>query len=175
MELVRATMKDMGAIERLVKQVILEIYPKYYPEEVVKAFLDLHRAVNIGGDIVQERVWLLYDEGVLVGTGTCEHEHITRVYVLPGCQGKGYGTYIMDVLEKMMREKYKVVSLDTSAPALAFYKHRGYEVTRVCEWQVAEGVSMSYEIMEKRFEEEKEQMKLKLLSEQFSVCKIADV
>lgn len=174
MELVKATMKEAKGITVLVKKVIETVYPKYYNQEAVDAFLDLHKERNIGGDIILGKVWLLYDKGILVGTGTCDKEHITRVYILPECQGKGYGTYLMDYLEKKVMESYNSISLDTSLPARNFYFKRGYKTIRECEWQVKGKVVTTYEIMEKVVNQIEEKMKLQCIMQPFSICKIPD-
>lgn len=42
-------------------------------------------------------------DGRLAGTGTCTENHITRLFVAPELQGRGYGSYLMERLEKRGR------------------------------------------------------------------------
>ena len=55
MEYVKATEKDLEQIAILVRDTIQEIYPKYYPKEVVDFFCELHCRENIFEDI--KRLW----------------------------------------------------------------------------------------------------------------------
>ncbi len=48
--------------------------------------------------------------------------HITRVYVLPEYQRKGYGTLIVKNIEAQISEKFDKAYLDASLPAAALYE-----------------------------------------------------
>ena len=91
---------DAEDIADIVQKTVAEIYPKYYPPEVADFFRKLHGCQNIAGDIQKGRVYVLRDNDIIVGTGSYEKQHITRVYVLPRYQGRGYGGYILKELEK---------------------------------------------------------------------------
>lgn len=93
-EYIQASTKDIEVILNIVQASIKSVYPKYYPKEVVDFFSDLHCKENIINDINDELVGILLVDGVCVGTGCYRVNHITRVYVLPEQQGKGYGSYI---------------------------------------------------------------------------------
>ena len=67
---------------------------------------------------------------MIVGTGCHKDNHITRVYVKTECQGKGYGSYIMQCLENQIRLRYDTVYLDASLPASHLYEKRGYQTTK---------------------------------------------
>lgn len=51
--------------------------------------------------------------------GSFADNHITRVYVLPEHQKKGYGTFITKNIETQISEKYDTAYLDASLPAAA--------------------------------------------------------
>ena len=85
----------------------------------------------------------------IVGTGSHEDNHITRVYVLPEFQGKGYGSFIMQCLEDTISKKYNAVLLDASLPASHLYEQRGYHTIRHEKWNVENDVVLVYEVMEK--------------------------
>lgn len=149
MQYIKATEQDLQQIVQLVQDTIRTVYPKYYPKEVVDFFCELHCAANIRKDIVDGRVGILVVDGVIVGTGCYKDNHITRVYVVPRCQGRGYGSYIMQCLENEIRWKYDKVNLDASLPASHLYESRGYETIKHEKWPVENGVVLVYEIMEK--------------------------
>lgn len=118
MDYMKAEKKHMEAVYQLVQETIKTIYPKYYPKEVVSFFCSLHDRKAICGDIEKGRTGiLLSDDQQLLGTGSRQGNHITRVYVAPAYQGRGYGSHIMECLEKEIGKQYGVVRLDASLPA----------------------------------------------------------
>lgn len=149
MQYIEATTNDCEKIHALVQETIKTIYPRYYPKEVVDFFVGLHNPENIKQDIEKKSVGMLYDGEVFVGTGTCKENHITRVFVLPAYQRKGYGSYMMQQLENRIAEKYDKVYLDASLPATLLYEKRGYATVRHETWNCANDVVLVYDIMEK--------------------------
>ncbi len=83
MEYIRAAQEHAEEIYRLVQKTITTVYPKYYPREVVDFFCRLHNKENILNDINSGYVGILKHDGRLVGTGSRQDNHITRVYVDP--------------------------------------------------------------------------------------------
>lgn len=151
MEYRKATEQDTAQIYNLVQTTITTIYPRYYPKEVVDFFCALHNEEAIRGDILAGNAGVLLAEGRIVGTGSYQGNHITRVYVLPEFQGKGYGSFIMDRLEDRIRTGHEKAELDASLPACTLYEKRGYKTVKHARWNVENGVVLVYEIMEKEF------------------------
>ncbi len=149
MKYIKATEKDTEQILMIVQETIRTIYPKYYPKEVVDFFCELHCKENIYKDIKSGFVGILQNNNVTVGTGCYKDNHITRVYVKPEYQGKGYGSYIMQCLENEISLKYDTVYLDASLPASHLYEKRGYQTIRHERWNVKNGRVLVYEVMEK--------------------------
>lgn len=149
MDYTKATEKDIDQIFLIVQDTIQTIYPKYYPKEVVDFFCELHSKESIAEDIKEGFVGILRDDDMIVGTGSYKDNHITRVYVKPECQGKGYGSYIMQCLENEISLKYDTVNLDASLPASHLYEKRGYQTIAHKKWNVENGKILAYEIMEK--------------------------
>lgn len=83
--------EDVQAVYDVVQNTIKTIYPKYYPSEVVDFFCELHSRETIAKDIENGYVSVLKIHGNIVATGCFVDNHITRVYVLPEYQKKGYG------------------------------------------------------------------------------------
>lgn len=148
-EYIQAQSKDIEVILDIVQTSIQKIYPKYYPQEVVDFFCELHCKENILKDIDDGLVGILLVDGTCVGTGCFRDNHITRVYVSPEYQGKGYGSYIMDCLEKIISKKYSKSILDASLPASHLYEKRGYSIIKHCKCPVKNEAILVYEIMEK--------------------------
>ncbi len=154
MEYIRATKEDLNAIYELVQDTIKVIYPKYYPAEVVDFFCRHHSKENIEKDIEKGSVGILMVDGKLVGTGSCEGNHITRVYVLPKHQGQGYGSFIMQCLEAEIAKENVYVKLDASLPASHMYEQRDYRTLSHERIWVGNGVVLVYEVMVKELREE---------------------
>lgn len=149
MEYVKAAEKDLEQITMIVQDTIREIYPKYYPKEVVDFFCELHCKENISEDIKNGIVGILRNDNMIVGTGSYKDNHITRVYVKPEYQGMGGGSFIMQCLEDQIRLQYDTAYLDASLPASHLYEKRGYQTTKHARWEVENGKVLVYEVMVK--------------------------
>lgn len=149
MEYRKATNENIDDVYKIVQNTVKEIYPKYYPQEVVDFFSRHHSREHIAKDIENGNAGILLDNHQIVGTGSHEGNHITRVYVLPGFQGKGYGSFIMQYIEDEIAAKYDMVLLDASLPASCFYERRGYYTVKHEKLPVENGVVLVYEVMEK--------------------------
>ena len=89
-----AKIEDLQNVYDVVQYTIKTIYPKYYPAEVVDFFCKHHSKSAILKDIENGDVSVLKIDETIVATGCFVNNHITRVYVLPEYQKKGYGTFI---------------------------------------------------------------------------------
>ena len=110
----------------VVQQTVKTIYPKYYPMEVVDFFCQHHSRDAIAEEIKNGYVSVLKIDGTIIATGSFMDNHITRVYVLPKYQKKGYGTYVMKNIEDQIGEKYDKAYVDASLPAAALYEKLGF-------------------------------------------------
>ena len=154
-------------ITKLVQETIALVYPKYYQKEVVDFFAGLHCEDAVRKDIRNGNIRMLLVEGCLAGTGSREGDHITRVYVSPSFQGKGYGTYIIKKLEEEIFSDYGRIYLDASLPACHLYETLGYKTSHHDKWEVENGVILVYEVMEKiRPEDIGQERPKKVLEEQ---------
>lgn len=150
MELMLAENRDAQQVYVLVQETIKVVYPKYYLKEIVDMFCEFHSRENIIKDIEAGNTYILMENEAIIGTGTKKENHISRVYVLPQYQKKGYGTFIMDQLEGMIRGKYDRVDIDASLPACRLYSRLGYQTVDHGIWECKNGVILIYEIMNKQ-------------------------
>lgn len=147
----KAKVSEAAEITGLVHKTVRKIYPRYYPGEVTEFFCMNHSKDRIRSDIQNGNVWVLLLDGQIIGTGTVEEgNHITRVYVLPEFQKKGYGTYIMNRLEERIAEEHETAVLDSSLPAFELYEKLGYQVIRRERMPLWNDVVLVYEVMEKK-------------------------
>ena len=144
-----AKKEDLQIVYDVVQHTIKTIYPKYYPVEVVDFFCEHHSMEAIAQDIEKCYVSVLKIDGNIVATGCFVENHITRVYVLPEYQKKGYGTFIMKTIEAQIGEKYDKAYLDASLPASALYEKLGFLTIKHERYPVENGVILAYEVMEK--------------------------
>ena len=140
-----AKTEDLQTVYDVVQRAIKTIYPKYYPVEVVDFFSEHHGIEKIAKDIEGSCVRVVKTDGKIVAAGCFVDNHITRVYVLPKYQKKGYGTFIMKQIEEEICEKYDKVYLDASLPAASFYEKMGFFTIRHEKYPVEN------EVMEKEF------------------------
>lgn len=145
-----ATKEDLQDVYNVVQHSIKTIYPKYYPAEVVDFFSEYHNREAILKDIENGAVNVLKVDGKIVATGSFAENNITRVYVLPEYQRKGYGTFIIESTEALLAEKYDKVYLEASLPAAVLYEKLGYVTVKHEKYAVENGVVLAYEIMEKK-------------------------
>ena len=154
MEYRKANQSDFPALLALVRDTIRAIYPRYYPQGCVDYFLCWHSPERVAAAIEAGQVNVLLDGGKLVGTGSQEGNHITRVFVLPEYQGRGYGRYILDWLEEAVAAEYDAVRLDAPPPAVRLYEHRGYHTVEHQSEETESGCVLVWDVMEKRLREE---------------------
>lgn len=153
MEYRQATANEAGKIVSLVHNTIMIVYPQYYPEKVADFFCGLHCEENIRKDIEKGKVGVVYSGERLVGTGSYDGNHITRVYVAPEFQRQGYGSFIMEQLEVRIGQCHDEIILDASLPASRMYERRGYKTLRHERIDVGGGVMLVYEVMKKESKE----------------------
>ena len=144
-----AKIEDLQNVYNVVQHTIRTIYPKYYPAEVVVFFSEHHSMEAIAKDIENGHVSVLKIDENIVATGSFADNHITRVYVLPEYQKKGYGTFIMKTIESQISEKYDKAYLDASLPAAALYEKLGFSTIKHERYPVENEVILVYEVMEK--------------------------
>lgn len=127
MSIRKAALSDFDIVKMIAETTISEIYPHYYPKGAVEYFLLHHSEQNIVSDIERNRVFICLDpEQKVVGTVTVRDNEICRLFVLPECQGQGYGTEMLDYAEKLISVHYPEAILAASWPAKSLYEKRGY-------------------------------------------------
>jgi GNAT superfamily N-acetyltransferase len=140
---------DFELVRSIVSGTIQAVYSAFYPEDVVKFFLDHHDDEAIRRDIAEDNVFLLDVDGATVGTGTIHGNEITRVFVTPAHQRKGYGTQIMRELESIIARTSRVARLDSSLPGYNLYLKLGYRPVAYKMISTPGGQVLCYHEMEK--------------------------
>lgn len=144
-----AEVKDMEIVLQITRDTISEIYSHYYAKGVVDFFLKHHSREKVLSDIEQEIVWLLEEDGCMVGTVTIKENAINRLFILPEYQSRGYGSQLMEFAENKIAEKFNRIHLDSSLAAKEMYLKRGYKEKKTCKIEAGNGDILIYDEMEK--------------------------
>jgi len=143
--------KYFDNIYDVIHKTIEEIYPKYYSREAVDFFHNHHSKENMEKQLPDEYTLVVFENDIIIGTGTLAGNEIKRFFILPEYQGKGYGKILLEELEKNINcEKYDKLILDASLGAFKFYVRSGYEYKQYKIIDLPEGNSLCYLEMEKR-------------------------
>lgn len=145
-----AEMSNSESVLQITKDTISEIYSHYYAEGVVQFFLEHHCRENVLSDIKNGIVWLLEEDGCIVGAVTIKENAVNRLFVLPEYQSCGYGSQLMDFAEAKISEKYNYVHIDSSLAAKEMYLKRGYKEKKTCRILADNGDVLVYDEMEKK-------------------------
>ena len=151
MQIILATKNDLEDVRNITQTTIKEIYPKYYPSGAVQFFGDHHCDEHIISDIAEGKVYLLQSGDQFVATVTVSDNNITRLFVLPEHQHKGYGKELLDFAEEKIAENFDAVVIDASFPAKQIYKKRGYIEIEYNVIETENGDHLCYDVMEKSF------------------------
>lgn len=149
MEIRCANMDCFEIVESITQRTIKEIYPHYYAKGAVEFFLSHHNTNNIKKDIESEQVFLIYDDTIPTGTVTIKENEICRLFVLPHYQKQGYGKKLIEYAESMISKHYDTITLDSSLPAKAMYKRRGYSEIETHSIHIENDDYLCYDVMQK--------------------------
>jgi len=147
MQAIIATIEQSEIVKKIVKNTIMSIYPQYYPKGAVSFFLSHHNDSRIITDINNRCVYLFEVNDTLIGTCTLNANEITRLFVLPIYQGRGYGSEIMDIMEEKIFALYEEIQLAASFPAQSMYRKRGYKETSYHKILTDNGDYLCYHFM----------------------------
>lgn len=151
MEIKIAEASQLGIVKDIAHRTIKAVYPRFYPAGAVDFFLAHHSDEHIMCDINDGNVYILYDGGEAAGTVTVNGCEINRLFVLPECQGKGFGGRLIAFAEELVSQKYGHAELSASFPAKAIYLKKGYEATEFHSVLTENGDYLCYDYMKKEF------------------------
>lgn len=150
MSIRQAVLSDLEIVKHIAEITISEVYPHYYPKGAVGYFLRHHSEENILNDLRMKSVFLCLDIfRNIVGTVTVDVNEIRRLFVLPSCQGMGFGTEMLDFAEHMIFQQYPDIVLASSLPAKEIYLRRGYKETGFHTIITENDDRLCYDVMEK--------------------------
>jgi GNAT superfamily N-acetyltransferase len=137
----------------VIHKTIEEIYPKYYPRKAVDFFHDHHSVENMKIKLPHEYVLIILENNKLIGTGALIKNDISRFFILPEYQNKGYGRKLLLELEnKVDRKLYNKTTLASSLGAVHFYRKNGYKYSDYKIIDLPEKYYLCYFEIEKEIE-----------------------
>jgi len=144
-----AVLSEQKVITELVRETIETVYPKYYLAGAVDFFLSIHTPEKIASDIETGKVFVIEENGTVMGTVTVRENDIARLFVKPSEQGKGFGRQLLDFAENMIFGYSDIIRLDSSLPAKGIYLKRGYKEKEYHKFLTGSGDFLCYDVMEK--------------------------
>lgn len=146
----KAIMEDLPIVKNITTKTIKAIYPKYYPKGAVAFFLEHHNDENIKKDILDQNVYLLKKDNIVVGTITISQHEVCRLFVLPQYQKKGYGSRLLEYAEDIISKDSSYIILDSSLPAKDMYIKKQYHFVESHTLLTKNGDYLSYDVMQKK-------------------------
>jgi len=140
---------ELAVVRAIIYETINEIYSHYYPQGAVDFFLAHHSEDNILADIKLGGIFMIDINGIVVGTVTIKENEISRLFVSPQYQGKGYGRALLDFAEEKIFKQSDKICLDASLPAKTIYLKRGYKEIDSHSIITKNGDFLCYDVMEK--------------------------
>ena len=150
MNIQKITKNEIQDVISITQNTIDYVYPKYYSAGAIKYFKSHHNDESILADIEKGIVFCLFENDKAVGTVTVDDNHILRLFVLPECQGNGYGRSLLDFAEKQIANNSDEIVLDASFPAKNIYLKRGYKESEFCKVETENGDFLCYDVMTKK-------------------------
>lgn len=161
-EILRATDRDIGALEGLARQIWRVCFRDMISQEQIEYMLDQRytpevlRKVIATGDPVYE---ILRVDGeplaftAYTDTGNPAELKLQQLYVHPEWQGRGLGGRLMDRVEQVALERGRsrlVLTVNrNNHRAKAAYEKRGFHVRETAQFDIGRGFIMDDFVMEK--------------------------
>ena len=149
MEIRKAEIEEFEIVKKITQTTICTVYPKYYPAGAVEFFSQHHSDERIWKDIEAGAVYVLTDDGICAGTVTVTGNEISRLFVLPEYQHRGFGRALLDFAEEKIGASFDTIRVDASLPAKKIYLLRGYKETEYHIIPTGNGDYLCYDVMEK--------------------------
>jgi GNAT superfamily N-acetyltransferase len=120
---------DCTAVSNVIHRCLREVNIRDYGEEHIARMLPTFAADNLPRWFEGAEPYVLVAMNQIVATGTVRDRDIQTVFVLPDCQGKGYGKQLMIFLEQRIKTKaFAEATLNSSLTSKDFYIALGYEL-----------------------------------------------
>ena len=136
---------DLEPLHELIQDTIEYSYRGIYPDRALHFFKNYHSKNSILERHRNGVILVLEKEATLAATGSLVGNEISGVFVASKSQGCGYGTIIMQELERLaQRNGFSEIILDISLPSRNFYEKLHYQISEECVFDVGMGEFLKY-------------------------------
>lgn len=143
---------DLKQLRQIICHTIDVCYSGVYPQRAVQFFKEYHSEGEIVLRGKRGTILIAWYDEELAATGALVGNEITGVFVAPHLQGRGFGSAVMQELERLAQGRgHKYVELSVSLPSRKFYESLGYVVLSDCTIDVGDGERLDYWMARKTF------------------------
>jgi putative acetyltransferase len=126
----KAVLTDAPRLLELRRHSILELAPAGMSLAESEAWAAKASIEGMEKRLQETEIWVAEVNGVIVAWVCVRADYLEGLYTDPQFAEQGIGTRLLDVAEKLMRERgVPVIRADASRNAEEFYLRRGYEPT----------------------------------------------
>ena len=122
--------RDLQRVSALIQNTLLVSNLADYDLEIIGNLLDAFTADQLRALAGKRRIYLLEEDGILLGTIGLEDDKVYNFFVSPDRQGSGVGGQLLAFVENQARaEGRRKITVDSSLTAVSFYRRKGYRQT----------------------------------------------
>ena len=122
-----ATVKDIPALSELIVRSIRVLNANEHTSDALELVCALFSEKRLNRDLLRRDMFVLEDEGLLIGTISLGGGMLHSLFVDPIQACKGHGRLLVNHIERYARIKHlEKLSLRSSLTAVPFYQKLGY-------------------------------------------------
>jgi GNAT superfamily N-acetyltransferase len=122
--------RDLQRVSALIQNTLLVSNLADYDLEIIGNLLDAFTADQLRALAGKRRIYLLEEDGILLGTIGLEDDKVYNFFVSPDRQGSGVGGQLLAFVENRAKaEGRRKITVDSSLTAVSFYRRKGYRQT----------------------------------------------
>jgi GNAT superfamily N-acetyltransferase len=122
--------RDLQRVSALIQNTLLVSNLADYDLEIIGNLLAAFSPEAIRNLAGKRRIFILEENGLLLGTIGLEGDKVYNFFVSPDRQGSGIGGRLLDFIEGQARAEGRGrLTVDSSLTAVSFYRSKGYHQT----------------------------------------------
>jgi GNAT superfamily N-acetyltransferase len=122
--------RDLQKISALIQNTLLVSNLPDYDLETIGRLQNAFTPEGLRGLAHKRRIYILEEDGLVLGTIGIEGDRVYNFFVPPDRQGSGIGGRLLGFVEEQARsEGRRSLAVDSSLTAVSFYRKRGYRKT----------------------------------------------
>jgi GNAT superfamily N-acetyltransferase len=118
--------RDLQRVSALIQNTLLISNLADYDLEIIGNLLNAFSPDQMRALAAKRRIYILEEDGVLLGTIGLEDDKIVNFFVSPDRQGSGIGGRLLCFVENQGLQR---LTVNSSLTAVSFYKAKGYRRT----------------------------------------------